>query len=1273
MENLFTSIYRYFNKHPKVRNLSLFIIIIICGFMALRVSFEEDISKMLNIDKETEELATLLKKTKSTDQLIMRVYAVSGNADKDTLMHIADSLVEVITEKCGRYLKDIKAAVSQEDFLETYSIIAKNFPVFINAAKYDTVPLIQPAKLDSTLSGYLRTMATPGGIFAREGLQYDPAGFTFEHLLNMREMQTASKFTAIDGYLFSKDEKNLIILMTPQNNYSETRNNSKLVKQLDKITKDFNNGELGSSYHIQYFGAPRVAVGNSVQVQKDTSITIFVVLVCVLLLLVSVFGKKRLPLLIVATVSFAGLFSLAVVSLFETTLSLIAIGAGAVILGIAVNYPIHFFTHYMHSKNAEETIKSMVFPMTVGSLTTVGGFLCLTLVGSPLLADFGLFAAFCLIGAALFSLIYLPHMSGKVSHESKPSKARLFFERISSYPLDKKPVPIIIIAVLTPVLLYFSFDVEYESDLSKLNYISKSVKSAEDDFNALSDVKNTLVLVSKGKTPEEALSHSYEMYLLTDSLNKAGHSYSYIGVSKGVPPKNIQQKNIDKWNNYWKESREPEKEDIVNVFQQKGLNTALFNDFFSKLNGDAEIIPEDDYNYLINVFGSDYLYTDSTISTIISQIITTPEHKQLIAQLISNNENTKILNKQMITESLLNTVNDDFDKITFYTSLLVFIAILLSYGRIELTLITFLPMVISWIWILGIMGLFGIKFNIVNIILSTFIFGLGDDFCIFTTDGCLKSYRRRENHTSVVRMGIIISGLTGLIGLGALLFAKHPAMYSLATISILGILSVLFISQTLQPFLFRVLITNPTSKGRAPISLLTIINSLFFFTYFILGCILLSVLTLLLWLLPLRKKRKKLILHYLIHYMCRSVFTLAFTVKKIRINYHKQTFEKPSVIIANHQSMIDILQIMALSPKMVFVVKDWVWKSPLMGTFVRFAGFHTVANGLENIENYRKTIDEGYSIAIFPESSRTNGKSVKRFHKGAFYLAEKLQVDILPVIIQNNYETLPKGTFTVYPNQVTCKIFDKITPDDTTFGNGYRERTKQVAAFYREQYAKLGEEVATNRYCTRKLKDAYMYKGPVLEWYLRIKLKIENTYTDFNKIVPQKGCIIDAGCGYGFLPYVLSIKSAKRNIVGIDYDEEKIADAENSYIRTHKVNFEQEDITRYTYPQADCYIFSDVLHYINLEDIECIAEKVSAKINAGGMVIIRDADKGDHKFNKVSEFLSTKIFKFNKATSHLNFFTTEDICKIFAKYGFVPDIIHNNGFAINTYWILKKF
>ena len=118
---------------------------------------------------------------------------------------------------------------------------------------------------------------------------------------------------------------------------------------------------------------------------------------------------------------------------------------------------------------------------------------------------------------------------------------------------------------------------------------------------------------------------------------------------------------------------------------------------------------------------------------------------------------------------------------------------LLIYGSLELTIVSFVPMVISWIWILGIASIFDIRFNFINIILATFIFGLGDDFSIFITDGLQKKYKYKEKVLGHYKTGILLSSISTIVGTGVLIFAEHPALKSIALLSVLGIVTIVFV------------------------------------------------------------------------------------------------------------------------------------------------------------------------------------------------------------------------------------------------------------------------------------------------------------------------------------------------------------------------------------------------------------------------------------------------------------------------------------------------
>ena len=74
-------------------------------------------------------------------------------------------------------------------------------------------------------------------------------------------------------------------------------------------------------------------------------------------------------------------------------------------------------------------------------------------------------------------------------------------------------------------------------------------------------------------------------------------------------------------------------------------------------------------------------------------------------------------------------------------------------------------MAIGWVWILGLMQLLGIQFNIVNVILATFIFGQGDDYTIFVTEGLIRDYREGRQVLVSYQRSILLSALIMLTSL----------------------------------------------------------------------------------------------------------------------------------------------------------------------------------------------------------------------------------------------------------------------------------------------------------------------------------------------------------------------------------------------------------------------------------------------------------------------------------------------------------------------------
>src|SRR5690606_17432016 len=195
------------------------------------------------------------------------------------------------------------------------------------------------------------------------------------------------------------------------------------------------------------------------------------------------------------------------------------------------------------------------------------------------------------------------------------------------------------------------------------------------------------------------------------------------------------------------------------------------------------------------------------------------------------------------------------------------------------------------------------------------------------------------------------------------------------------------------------------------------------------------------WIIPGNKENKMLKLRSFLSKFLTSVLYSNPFVKKEILNPNQEDFSKPSVIISNHTSFLDSLTLSMVSPNIIFLVNDWVYNSPVFGRFVKMAGFYPVSQGVDgSVEHLREKVEQGYSLMVFPEGTRSEDNHIKRFHKGAFYLAEQFDLDILPVYVHGNSEVQPKNDFTIYDGSIAVKIGKRIAPENTDFGKSYSEK-----------------------------------------------------------------------------------------------------------------------------------------------------------------------------------------------------------------------------------------
>ena len=131
-------------------------------------------------------------------------------------------------------------------------------------------------------------------------------------------------------------------------------------------------------------------------------------------------------------------------------------------------------------------------------------------------------------------------------------------------------------------------------------------------------------------------------------------------------------------------------------------------------------------------------------------------------------------------------------------------------------------------------------------------------------------------------------------------------------------------------------------------------------------------------------------------------------------NSHRLDKKKTYVIVANHQSMADIFVVLAAIPAhFKFMAKEELFKVPFMGWSMRLSGYIPVnrasrESGRDAFLLAREWIEKGVNVLFFPEGTRSTDGVIKDFKQGAFKLAQEMNVEILPVVLDGTLEAIPK-------------------------------------------------------------------------------------------------------------------------------------------------------------------------------------------------------------------------------------------------------------------------
>lgn len=254
-------------------------------------------------------------------------------------------------------------------------------------------------------------------------------------------------------------------------------------------------------------------------------------------------------------------------------------------------------------------------------------------------------------------------------------------------------------------------------------------------------------------------------------------------------------------------------------------------------------------------------------------------------------------------------------------------------------------------------------------------------------------------------------------------------------------------------------------------------------------------------------------------------------------NPSEENFEKPAVIICNHQSHLDLPVMISIHPKLIILTNDWVWNSPVYGNVIHKAEYLPVSQGMDSILPQLKDLrDRGYSIVIYPEGTRSETGKIQRFHQGAFYVARELGMDIVPCVLHGASYYLPKHDPLFRKGPITMRIMPRVGRESLDNEESLRLQASVLRKMIIAEYEAIARRVETAEYFKSLVHYKYVHRGWRITSQYKREIRGLKRYAGTIENIPgnvKRVRIINAGIGV----YPLLFALINGNVETVGYEE----------------------------------------------------------------------------------------------------------------------------------------
>jgi predicted exporter len=635
-------------------------------------------------------------------------------------------------------------------------------------------------------SKYLQLMK-PEGSFVSEMIRRDPLDIQTLIIDRIRNLSASFGYTMKieDQHIFSADGKHLLLILETPVPFTDSKGSRELITYLDGQQKQV----LSPSIQVDTVCAHLHSLGNEEIIKRDIRWTMSITGAAFVLLFLLYFKDLRAG--SIFFIPFAGvLVAINLSALFMGTLSPMILGFGSVMAGIAVDYGIHVYIAVRRGTSAVTAVRAIVRPLVLGALTTAAvfaAFFFTRIEGYQQLAFLALISVMGSLAAALFVLPLLIKPSAAVKIR-RPLRCPQLPPRLTA--------AIFILLMLGSIPL--ALRIQFDGDIARLDGSGRKVFETEERFRTVwgGGEQGQAILAVSGPDYETAMEQSDRFYSAAVQQTGRAALSSFSSVWKSAAQRT---ENSNRWKQFWDSGR---RDALQQMLTEKGRPFGFADDafapFFEQLAVPFVPAEKPSGNLLFDQLQSRFIQQKNGLTQGFTFFPDTPEMVSALTPLAEQIPGARLVSRRALSSSLTDDYTAEMSRIAAIAAVLMLAVAFLMLKNIRMTLIALAPACAGVMGMLAVMGLLQIDMNVVNLIAAIVVTGLCIDYGIFYT------YAHVRDLDSGTPEAVTLSAGTTMIGAGALLFAQHPALFSIGLTLVSGVLAGYLTALLAVPALCRI-------------------------------------------------------------------------------------------------------------------------------------------------------------------------------------------------------------------------------------------------------------------------------------------------------------------------------------------------------------------------------------------------------------------------------------------------------------------------------------